>query len=143
MISADHDERQENRMPRATGTFGIDSWEPQPYDEREGATLTRVHVTKTFHGDLEGDSTTDIITAVAGEAGGAAYVGFERFTGTVNGRKGTFVLHHTATSHAGESSLSWTILPGSGTDELIGIRGGGQIVNDDGHHSFHLDYELG
>ncbi|WP_326829558.1 DUF3224 domain-containing protein [Streptosporangium sp. NBC_01810] len=64
-------------------------------------------------------------------------------TGTAHGRKGTFVLHHTATAHAGESALSWTILPDSGTGELLGIRGGGQIVNDDGAHSFHLDYELG
>lgn len=130
-------------MPRATGTFSIDSWEPQPYDEAEGAALSRVHVTKTFDGDLLGTSTTDIITAVARVESSAAYAGFERFIGTVHGRKGTFVLHHTATSHAGESSLSWTILPDSGTGELAGIRGEGQIVNDDGAHSFHLDYELG
>jgi hypothetical protein len=130
-------------MPRATGTFSIDSWEPQPYDEAEGAALSRVHLTKTFDGDLLGTSTTDIITAMAQVEGSAAYAGFERFAGTAHGRKGTFVLHHTATSQAGESSLSWTILPDSGTGELLGIRGGGQIVNDDGAHSFHLDYELG
>ncbi|GAA2869776.1 DUF3224 domain-containing protein [Streptosporangium fragile] len=130
-------------MPRAAGTFTVDSWDPQPYDEAEGAVLTRVHLTKTFDGDLTGTSTTDIITAIAKVETSAAYAGFERFTGTVHGRKGTFVLHHTATSHAGESSLSWTILPDSGTGELAGIRGGGRIVNDDGAHSFHLDYELG
>ncbi|MEV8636947.1 DUF3224 domain-containing protein [Streptosporangium sp. NPDC051023] len=130
-------------MPRAGGTFTIDSWDQQPYDEAEGATLSRVHLTKTFGGDLLGTSTTDIITALGQVEDSAAYAGFERFTGTVHGRKGTFVLHHTATSHAGESSLSWTILPDSGTGELSGIRGGGQIVNDDGAHSYHLDYELG
>ncbi|GIH89926.1 DUF3224 domain-containing protein [Planobispora siamensis] len=129
-------------MPRATGTFTIDSWEPEPYDEREGTTLTRVHLTKTFHGDLEGTSTTDIITATGQVESSAAYAGFERFTGTVHNRKGSFVLHHTATAHADESSLSWTILPTSGTGELTGIRGGGQIVNGNGRHSFHLDYEL-
>ncbi|MEU8269376.1 DUF3224 domain-containing protein [Sphaerisporangium sp. NPDC049002] len=74
--------------------------------------------------------------------GSAAYVGFERFTGGVHGRKGSFVLHHTATGSAGEQSLSWTILPDSGTGELLGIRGGGQIIPDDGEHFFHLDYEL-
>ncbi|MEU4405681.1 DUF3224 domain-containing protein [Streptosporangium sp. NPDC023963] len=130
-------------MPRATGTFTIDSWDPQPYDEAEGATLSRVHITKTFDGDLVGTSTTDIITAISQVETSAAYAGFERFTGIAHGRKGTFVLHHTATGHAGESALSWTILPDSGTGELSGIRGGGQIVNDDGAHSFHLDYELG
>ncbi len=129
-------------MPRAGGTFTIDSWDSQPYDEAEGATLSRVHLTKTFDGDLLGTSTTDIITAVAQVEGSAAYAGFERFTGSVHGRKGTFVLHHTATADAGGSSLSWTILPDSGTGELSGIRGGGQIVNNDGAHSFWLDYEL-
>ncbi|MER5648993.1 DUF3224 domain-containing protein [Streptosporangium sp. NPDC002524] len=129
-------------MPHATGTFTVDSWEQRPYDEAEGATLSRVHLTKTFDGDLAGTSTTDIITAIAQVETSAAYAGFERFTGTAHGRRGTFVLHHTATSGPGESALSWTILPDSGTGELLGIRGGGQIVNDDGAHSFHLDYEL-
>ncbi|MEV7010385.1 DUF3224 domain-containing protein [Streptosporangium sp. NPDC051022] len=130
-------------MPHADGTFTVDSWDPRPYDEAEGATLSHVRLTKTFDGDLVGTATADIITVMTQVEGSAAYAGFERFTGTAHGREGTFVLHHTATSHAGESSLSWTILPGSGTGELSGIRGGGQIVNDDGAHSFHLDYELG
>ncbi|GAA3430129.1 DUF3224 domain-containing protein [Streptosporangium nondiastaticum] len=129
-------------MPRATGTFSIDSWEPDPYDEAEGAALSRVHIVKTFDGGLKGTSTTDIITGVVSEDS-AAYAGFERFTGTLDGREGTFVLHHNATSHAGESDLSWTVLPGSGTGGLAGLRGGGRIVNDGGAHSYHLDYELG
>ncbi|GII81769.1 hypothetical protein Sru01_67510 [Sphaerisporangium rufum] len=129
-------------MPRATGTFDIDTWDPKPLDERPGATISEVHVTKTFRGDLVGTSTTDILTAVTPVPDVAAYVGFERFTGTVHGREGTFVLHHTATATATDQSLSWTIIPHSGTGALHGIQGGGQIVNDDGDHSFHLDYEL-
>ncbi|WP_248966154.1 DUF3224 domain-containing protein [Sphaerisporangium perillae] len=128
-------------MPRANGTFDIDGWEPETLDEREGATLSRVHVTKTFKGDLEGNSTAELITAMAQVEGSAAYVGFERFTGALHGRKGTFVLHHTATGSGGEQSLSWTILPDSGTGELRGIRGEGQIINEDGAHSYILDYE--
>jgi hypothetical protein len=73
-------------VPRANGTFDIDSWEPQAIDERDGATLNRVHLTKTFHGDLEGTSTADILTVMAQVEGSAAYVGFERFTGGVHGR---------------------------------------------------------
>ncbi|MGW4640891.1 DUF3224 domain-containing protein [Sphaerisporangium sp. NPDC004334] len=129
-------------MPRANGAFDIEGWEPETYDEREGATLSRVHITKTFRGDLEGGSTTDILTAMTQVEGSAAYVGLERFTGTLHGRKGTFVLHHSATGSAGEQSLSWTVVPDSGTGELLGIRGGGQITNDDGAHTYTLDYDL-
>ena len=88
-------------------------------------------------------STTDILTAVAEGEESMAYTGFERFTGALDGRQGTFVLRHVATAVDGDQSLSWTVLPGSGTGELRGIRGeGGIVVGEDGH-SWHLDYELG
>src|SRR4028119_44160 len=86
-------------MPtRATGTFEIDSWDEKPYDEREGTKLARVRVAKTFRGDVEGVSTTDLLLAYGAEEGSAAYVGFERVVGSIHGRAGSLVLHHTATS---------------------------------------------
>jgi hypothetical protein len=59
----------------AAGTFEIDSWEEEVYDEREGAKLTRTRLTKTFHGDVEGESTAELLMAYAAEEGSAAYVG--------------------------------------------------------------------
>ncbi|MEV5410284.1 DUF3224 domain-containing protein [Thermopolyspora sp. NPDC052614] len=129
-------------MPRAEGTFEIDGWDEQPYDEREGAKLSRVHVTKTFRGGLDGTSTTDIITAISQVEGSAGYVGFERFTGALDGRPGTFVLQHNAEGSGGEGWMTWHILHGSGTGDLRGIRGEGQVVVEGGKHSYHLDYEL-
>jgi hypothetical protein len=135
--------QREEIVPRATGNFDIDGWDQETIDEREGATLSRVHVSKTFHGDLDGTSTADLLTAAGQVEGSAAYVAFERFIGTANGRKGSFVLHHTASGSGGERSLSWTILPDSGTGELLGITGGGDIVvHDDGTHAYVLDYHL-
>lgn len=129
-------------MPRAEGTFDIDSWDEQPYDEREGAKLSRVHLTKTFQGGLQGTSTTDILTAIAQGEGSSGYVGFERFTGAVDGREGTFVLQHNAEGSTGEQWMTWRILPGSGTGALRGIRGAGRISVEGGKHFYHLDYEL-
>lgn len=129
-------------MPRAEGTFEIDGWDEQTYDEREGARLSRAHVTKTFQGGLDGTSTTDILIAIGQVEGSAGYVGFERFTGTLDGRQGTFVLQHNAEGSAGEQWMTWRILPDSGTGDLHGIRGEGQIMLEGGKHSYHLDYEL-
>jgi hypothetical protein len=127
---------------QATSTFVIDTWEAQPYDEREGATLTRTHVAKTFQGEIEGQSTAELLMAMAGE-GSAAYVGFERIVGRVNGREGSFVLHHSAMSAYGAQSASWTVVPDSGTGALQGLRGEARIVNEpDGGHTFVLNYEL-
>ncbi len=128
---------------RATATFDIDSWDQQPYDEGEGATLARVHVAKTFHGDLEGTSTTELLMAGSPDGTSRAYVGIERIVGSLHGRSGTFVLHHTAIAAPGLQSVAWTVVPGMGTGGLAGLSGQAQITNEpDGGHTFTLDYDL-
>jgi hypothetical protein len=129
-------------MPRAQGTFEIDRFDTaEPHDQRDGVTLTRAHITKTFHGDLVGGSETDIIMVHTEIP--AAYAGIERFEGEVQGRKGGFVLQHNAGSRAGEMWMTWQIVETSGTGALAGIRGEGQIiVGPGGEHSYVLDYEL-
>jgi hypothetical protein len=129
----------------AMGTFEIESWEEEPYDEREGARLTRTRLNKTFHGEVEGESTAELLMAYAAEEGSAAYVGFERVVGHVHGRSGSFVLHHTASSAgpSGERSAAWSVVPDSATGELRGLRGEARIINEpDGGHSFTLDYDF-
>lgn len=127
---------------QATSTFIIDSWQEEPYDEQEGARLSRTRVIKTFHGQIEARSTAELLMASAQE-GSAAYVGLERIVGTIDHRAGSFILQHSATmSHDGQSA-AWTIVPNSGTGELQGLRGEAQItVEPDGGHTFTLDYEL-
>jgi hypothetical protein len=128
----------------AKGTFTIDGWDQQTFDEAEGATLAQATVTKTFTGDLTGASATRILMCTTQVETSAAYVGFERFSGTVGGRTGTFVLHHSATAEADQGqALYWAIVPDSGTGELRGIRGAGQITVDaEGGHAYTLEYAL-
>ncbi|MGH3241869.1 MAG: DUF3224 domain-containing protein [Spirillospora sp.] len=131
---------------QASGSFDIDAWEAEkPYDEQDGTKLTRVQVGKTFHGDLVGTSGSELIT-VESAAGPVAYVGIERVQGILHGREGTFVLQHSAGSEDGTPDtqwLRWLIVPTSGTGELAGIRGVGQItVAADGAHTWTLEYTL-
>jgi Protein of unknown function (DUF3224) len=129
-------------MTRAQGTFDLDRFDDEPpYDEKDGVKLARAHITKTFHGDLAGISETDIITVHTAHP--AAYAGVERFEGTLRGRKGGFVLQHNAGGENGQPWMTWKIVETSGTGELAGIRGEGQIViGPDGSHSYTLDYEI-
>jgi hypothetical protein len=69
-------------------------------------------------------------------------VAIERVTGALHGRSGTFVLQHTGTMAGGEQHLSITIVPGSGTGELVGIAGSMTIAIADGVHSYELAYTL-
>ena len=76
-------------------------------------------------------------------SGSAAYVGIERITGQLQGRSGSFVLIHDASMSSDGQSLSLTIMRDSGTGELRGIRGEGNIIIDaDGGHTLTLDYTL-
>ncbi len=126
----------------ATGTLEIEDWDEKPFDEQEGAKLTRAHVTKTFHGDVEGASAADLLLVYAQE-GSAAYVGLERYVGRVHDRSGSFVLQH---SESGDREISeqvatLSVVPNSGTGELRSLRGTAQIVvGPDGGHTFTLDY---
>jgi hypothetical protein len=81
--------------------------------------------------------------AYAEDTASRAYVGFERITGRVGDRIGSFVLHHTATASGFGHAVSWSIVPDTGTGGLEGIRGEAQIiVEPKGGHSITLDYDL-
>lgn len=128
---------------QAAGTFEISGWDEATYDEREGVRLSRAIVTKTFSGDVEGESVAELLLAYGAEEGSAAYTGLERVVGRVHGRSGSFVLRHSATMERGKGEANISVVPDSGTGELRGLRGETRIsVEPGGGHSFTLVYDL-
>ncbi len=64
-------------------------------------------------------------------------------TGSLAGKKGTFVLHHWGITGGGSQTTGGHVVPGSGTGELIGLTGSIVIsVDEAGAHTLTLDYEL-
>ena len=132
-------------MPaRATGPFDV-KVTPQPADEyADGATLGRLTLDKSFHGDLEATSRGQMLTGMSSVKGSAGYVAIERVTGTLGGKRGSFILQHTGTMDRGTPQLVITVVPDSGTEELAGLRGTMTIdVAAGGAHSYVLEYTLG
>jgi hypothetical protein len=114
----------------------------ETYDDREGATLGRSHIERSFQGDLEGEATAELLTATA-ENGAAVCLALDRISGRLEGREGSFVLQHRGVLSAEGAEIDGAIVPGSGTGELMGITGQGAItVDDEGTHRLTLDYEL-
>jgi hypothetical protein len=74
--------------------------------------------------------------------GSAGYVAIEKVTGKLHGRAGTFVLQHTGTMNRGAQKLSITVVPDSGTGELVGLSGKMNIIIAGGKHSYEFDYSL-
>jgi hypothetical protein len=108
-----------------------------------GVELTHSAFEKTFTGDLEATSITEML-ATRTPTGGAGYVAMERVVGRLDERVGTFVLLHLGTiDGAGEPVGHWVIVPGSGTGELSGVSGHAHIGADaDGTHRLQLHYEI-
>lgn len=126
----------------AAGTFEV-KLTPQSTDAvPEGSTLGRLSIDKQFHGDLEGTSTGEMLSAGTQVKGSAGYVAMERVTGSLNGRSGTFVLQHHATMTRGTPQLSIAVVPDSGTGDLTGLAGTMVINIADGKHSYDFEYRL-
>jgi len=130
-------------VSRATGPFEV-SLKPLPMDDDSaGGMLGRMSIDKQFKGDLEGTSKGQMLTGGTPIRNSAGYVAIERVTGSLKGRKGSFILQHTGMMNRGAPSLVITIVPDSGTEQLEGIRGTMVIKIEGGKHSYDLNYTLG
>ena len=125
---------------QASGTFDV-KLTPQD-DKSDDKSVTRMTIEKQWHGDLEGTSKGQMLTGGEATKGSAGYVAIEKFTGALKGRKGTFILQHTATMTNGKGDLTITVVPDSGTDELKGITGQLMIRIEDGKHFYDFDYRM-
>lgn len=127
---------------RASGTFDVKLNPLAAYDSAEGSPLARMSIDKQFHGDLVATSKGEMLSAGTGVKNSAGYVAIERVSGTLHGRSGTFVLQHSGTMTRGAPSLVITVVPDSGTGQLVGLAGTMMINIADGKHSYEFDYTL-
>jgi hypothetical protein len=127
---------------RVSGTFDVKLTPQTTDDKSEGPPLGRMSIDKKFHGDLEGTSKGEMLTAGTVVKGSAGYVAIERVSGTLRGRPGTFVLQHSGTMNRGTPQLSITVVPDSGTGQLTGLAGTMTIKITDGKHSYEFEYTL-
>lgn len=127
---------------RVTGKFDV---KLAPLGAEPGAdpSLGRMSIAKQFHGDLEGVSQGQMLTGMTAVKGSAGYVAIERFTGTLAGRKGSFTLQHYGIMDRGQPALTVTVIPDSGTDELVGLTGSMTIdIKEGGAHFYTFEYTL-
>jgi len=126
----------------ASGSFEVKA-SPQPPDESGGdPAISRLSLDKQFQGDLEGTSKGQMLATGTDVEGSAGYVAMERITGTLHGRNGTFALQHSGTMTRGVPQLNITVVPDSGTSELVGLAGKMTINIVDGKHSYDFEYTL-
>jgi hypothetical protein len=104
--------------------------------------LGRMSIDKQIFGDLVATTQGQMLSAMTATPGSAGYVAIEKVTGTLHGRRGSFVLQHSSTMQRGVPSQSIVVVPDSGTDELTGLEGTFRIDIVDGKHLYAFAYRL-
>ena len=124
---------------QATGTFTV-KVVPLPADDSvDTGGFGRLSLDKEFSGALAGTSKGQMVGAFTAVEGSAGYVALERVTGTLNGKKGSFILQHSGSMKGGASTIIVTVVPDSGTEELTGLAGTMEIIIEGKKHSYVFD----
>ena len=123
----------------AHGTFTV---KVQPLTPAPAEGLSRFSIDKVIAGDLEGTTKGEMFSGGDPKQGVAGYVAIEVVTGSLNGKKGSFALQHSATMDVSGPKMQVIVVPGSGTGELMGIAGTFNIRIEGGQHFYEFDYTL-
>jgi hypothetical protein len=111
----------------ATGTFKIEVWDEDAYIEEEtGGKLTRASVKQSFAGDIEGEGSVEWLMCYRPDKT-ADFVGLQRISGRLGERSGSFVLQSNGVFDGKEARADLMVVDGSGTDDLLGIKGSGEL----------------
>ena len=122
----------------ASGEFDVQLTPNAAADAAVGSMTIR----KTFHGDLAGSSSGQMLSVLTPVDGSAGYVAMERVTGTLGGKQGTFALQHSGTMDKGAQTLSVSVVPDSATGDLGGLTGSMTIKIEGGKHFYTFRYAL-
>lgn len=127
----------------AAGTIESKSWDERPFAESEGAPkLTRANGSDLYHGDIEAEGTFEYLM-IYGAEGVTPFIGMTRVVGSLGGRRGSFVLQGSGThSESDGVKAALTVIPGSATDELKGLRGLGELIWNQREQQLTLDYDF-
>jgi len=126
----------------ASGPFDVKITPLDPAFKTDDNSLGRMSIDKQYHGDLDATARGEMLTGATPVKGSAVYVAVERVSGTLHGRTGTFLLQHSGLMTQGTPHLSITVVPDSGTGQLIGLTGTMNVIIADGKHSYEFSYSL-
>jgi hypothetical protein len=129
-------------MAQASGEFDV-QLNPETMSATAAETgLARMALDKRFHGPLDATGKGEMLSFLDRTLMSGGYVAMEQVQGTLDGKRGSFVLQHQGTMQRGAPGLSVTVVADSGRDELAGLRGTLNIRIEGGKHYYDFDYTL-
>lgn len=134
---------------KATATFTPRRWDEKTHDQVSPSTkMTRASVEYQYSGEMHGEGAVEYSMFYSSydehdpHKAAAEYIGLIKFTGTLNGKAGAFVVEERGAFEAATAKSSLRILPGSGTGQLVGISGTGTSVATPKSCRIEFEYRL-
>ena len=134
---------------KAQGTYTVKKWNETTYDQISPLMkMTRASVEYAFAGDIAGSGSVEYLMFYRHfdekdqHGSSATYAGLIRFTGTLAGRDGSFVMKDDGAFEGGAAASALRICEGSGTGSLAGITGTGTYRADRSGYRCEIDYTL-
>ncbi len=129
-------------MATASGAFDVKT-NPEPMSAVAAESgLGRMSLDKRFHGALDATSKGEMLAFMDRTLMSGGYVAMELVEGTLDGRRGSFLLQHQGTMERGAPGLTVNVVADSGRGELAGLRGTLNIRIEGGKHYYDFDYTL-
>jgi hypothetical protein len=125
----------------------IKSWDEQPYRELDdGRKLARADVALSVAEEgIEAEAASESLLYYRAD-GTSSFVTLMHVAGRLGERPGSFVLTGSGTYDGSHARVDYTVVEGSGTGDLAGVRGTGTSVSTHADYPFMpliLDYEIG
>lgn len=134
---------------KAKGTYTVKQWNEATYDQISPVMkMTRASVEYAFTGEIVGTGSVEYLMFYRHfdekdqHASSASYAGLIRFSGTLAGREGTFIMKDDGAFEGGTAASALQICEGSGTGSLAGITGTGMYRADKSGYRCEIEYTL-
>ena len=134
---------------KAKGIYTVKKWNETTYDQISPLMkMTRASVEYAFSGEIVGSASVEYLMFYSHfdekdqHGSSASYAGLIRFSGTLAGRQGSFVMKDEGTFEGGLAASALQICEGSGTGSLAGIAGTGMYRADKTGFQCEIDYTL-
>ncbi|QEH35418.1 hypothetical protein OJF2_39700 [Aquisphaera giovannonii] len=125
---------------RISGPFEVKLTPQAPAEGFGDPSVGRMAIDKAYSGDLEATGKGEMLATQTAVPGSAGYVALERVSGTLCGRAGSFSIQHAGIMNRGAPTLSITVVPDSGTDELAGLSGTMAIRMEGKAHFYDFEF---
>lgn len=129
-------------MPTITGEFTVKMQAETMSEVAAETGVGRMSLDKQYQGALDATGKGEMLAFMDRALMSGGYVAMERVDGTLDGRRGSFLLHHSGVMERGAQALTVAVVADSGTGELSGLSGKLAIRIEGGKHYYDFDYAL-